>query len=92
LAVDSLTQGDGVRYRELVLKAHADDPDDPFVINNMGLVAEMDGKMYQARQYYWLAWQRAGSLTVFTTSNGRYQGKLLKDMTWENYERIMSRN
>jgi Tfp pilus assembly protein PilF len=91
-AVDSLKQGDTARYKEIVQKAYADDPNDPFVINNMGLVAEMDGNTHQAKEYYWLAWQRADSLTVLTTNDGQYQGKLLKDVALGNFERIKSNN
>lgn len=88
-AIDSYRKGDTDRYRELVLQAYAENPTDPFVINNMGVLAEFEGNTLSARDYYWLAWQRAGSLTVVTTNGGGFIGRPLKDLVWANYERMM---
>ena len=91
-AVSNLNQGNTAQYKELVKKAYADDPNDAFVINNMGVVSEMDGNLPQAKAFYMEAIARAGSLKIGTTSDSRYSGKPLKDMAEENLKRVSVRN
>ncbi len=87
-AIDNLNQGNTEQYKDLVRKAHAKDPNDPFVLNNMGVVAEMEGNLPEAKTYYAQAVEKAGTLKVAKTNKGESQGKLLKDMAAENLKRV----
>lgn len=92
-AMDSLKKGDTAQYKELVHRAYVYNPDDPFVINNMGIAAEMDGNLAQARAFYSLAITRAGSLkVVVVTSDSKFGGKLLREMAKDNLNRISEKN
>lgn len=73
--VKAIRKHDYERARELFYKAYLYDPDDPFTLNNLGYVAEMEGHLERARRFYELAAQRAGDAVVDEASLPQMAGK-----------------
>jgi Flp pilus assembly protein TadD len=53
--VDALRKNQYEKARALFYKAYLYDPDDPFTLNNLGYIAELDGQVERAQQFYELA-------------------------------------
>ena len=53
--VDALRKNQYQKARSLFYKAYLYDPDDPFTLNNLGYIAELDGQVARAQQFYQLA-------------------------------------
>src|SRR5438094_814363 len=43
------------RAQKLFYKAYLIDPDDPFTLNNLGYISELQGRVERAQRYYELA-------------------------------------
>src|SRR5271165_6901971 len=50
--------------KKLFYKAYLIDPDDPFTLNNLGYVSELDGQIDRAQRYYSLAAAHASDALV----------------------------
>jgi Flp pilus assembly protein TadD len=69
----------------LFYRAYLIDPDDPFTLNNLGYISELQGKIDRAQHYYQLAAKENNSETVIAMASARnLQGKKLSDVT-ESY-------
>src|SRR3984893_8184171 len=55
------------KAEQLFYKAYLIDPDDPFTLNNLGYISELQGKVERAQKYYQLA-SREDSETVIAES------------------------
>jgi len=53
--VDALRKNQYEKARTLFYQAYLYDPDDPFTLNNLGYIAELDGEVGRAQEYYALA-------------------------------------
>ena len=53
--VDAVRKHDNRKAEALFYKAYLLDPDDPFTLNNLGYVAELEGQVDRAQQFYALA-------------------------------------
>ena len=53
--VKHLKQGHIAKAKQLFVKAYLLDPDDPFTLNNLGFVSELEGDADRALKYYQLA-------------------------------------
>ena len=73
------------RAERLFYRAYLIDPDDPFTLNNLGYISELQGKIDRAQHYYQLAAKENNSETVIAMASARnLQGKKLSDVT-ESY-------
>lgn len=63
------------KARELFYKAYLIDPDDPFTLNNLGYVAELDGQVDRAQRYYALAADHASDALVYKSTEKAAVGK-----------------
>src|SRR5947209_11917664 len=73
------------KAERLFYKAYLIDPNDPFTLNNLGYISELQGKIDRAQRYYQLAAQENNSQTVIAlASTPKLQGKKLSDVT-ESY-------
>lgn len=63
------------KAKELFYKAYLIDPDDPFTLNNLGYVAELDGQIDRAQRYYALAADHASDAVVFKSTEKEAVGK-----------------
>ena len=67
---------------KLFYKAYLIDPDDPFTLNNLGYISELQGKVERAEKYYQLAAKENNSETIIAEATERdMQGKKLSEVT-----------
>jgi Flp pilus assembly protein TadD len=60
-------------------KAYLLDPDDPFTLNNLGYVSELQGQVDRAQRYYSLAGRMATEAAIAKASSPRLEGRTLKE-------------
>ena len=60
-------------------KAYLLDPDDPFTLNNLGYISELQGDADRAARFYSLAGQQATDAVIDVASTRRVQGRPLKE-------------
>jgi Flp pilus assembly protein TadD len=61
------------KAESLFYKAYLLDPDDPFTLNNLGFVAELQGQVDRAHTFYTLAWKQ-GSDAVIDLASADFAG------------------
>ena len=70
------------RAERLFYRAYLIDPDDPFTLNNLGYISELQGKVERAQRYYQLAAKENNSETVIAEASARkLQGHKLSEIT-----------
>jgi len=70
------------KAERLFYKAYLIDPDDPFTLNNLGYISELQGKIDRAQKYYQLAAAENNSETVIAVASTRsFEGKKLTEVT-----------
>ncbi len=57
------------RAKALFYKAYLIDPNDPFTLNNLGYVAELEGQVDRAQRYYALAQEQASDAVVYKSTD-----------------------
>lgn len=65
------------RAKKLFYHAYLLDPNDPFTLNNLGYMAELDGDVDRAARYYDLASQQRSAAIIDESNNPSVQGKPL---------------
>ena len=76
------------RAEQLFYRAYLIDPDDPFTLNNLGYISELQGKVDRAQRYYQLAAKENNSETVIALASARHlEGKKLSEVT-ESYGKL----
>ncbi len=63
----------------LFYKAYLLDPDDPFTLNNLGYISELQGQVDRALRFYELADQQATDAVVYRSSAKQFEGRPMKD-------------
>jgi Flp pilus assembly protein TadD len=63
------------KAKKLFYKAYLIDPDDPFTLNNLGYLAELNGDADRAERYYQLASEQNSDAVIDKASNDRVEGK-----------------
>ncbi len=61
--------------KKLFYKAYLIDPDNPFTLNNLGYIAELDGQADRAQRYYALAASHASDALVYKSTEKQVVGK-----------------
>ena len=70
------------KAERLFYRAYLIDPDDPFTLNNLGYISELQGKVDRAQRYYQLAAKENNSETVIAEASSRsLKGRQLRDVT-----------
>ena len=64
----------------LIYKAYLLDPDDPFTLNNLGYIAELQGQVDRAQRFYQLAGQQASDAVIERASSQRVEGRPIKEV------------
>ena len=59
-------------------KAYLLDPDDPFTLNNLGYIAELQGQVDRAQRFYQLAGEQATDAVVYRASSSKVEGRTMK--------------
>ncbi len=65
------------KAKELFYEAYLYDPGDPFTLNNIGYIAELEGDAERAHQFYSLATGQATDALIDRASSSRLEGKSL---------------
>src|SRR6185437_11236129 len=73
--VKAIQKHDYGKAKKLFYKAYLLDPNDPFTLNNLGYIAELDGDVDRAQRFYQLAQDQDSSATVDRASNDKDKGK-----------------
>src|SRR5579864_8294674 len=63
---------------DLFYKAYLYDPGDPFTLNNLGYISELQGMLERARKFYSLAEQQASDAVIDRANSSRLQGKPMR--------------
>jgi Flp pilus assembly protein TadD len=76
------------KAERLFYRAYLIDPDDPFTLNNLGYISELQGKVERAERYYQLAAKENNSETVIAEASARkLKGHELREVT-NSYGRL----
>ena len=73
--VKELARNDTARAKHAFYRAYLIDPDDPFTLNNLGYVAEIEGQLERAQKFYDLAAANGSNATIAFSSNRELDGK-----------------
>jgi len=73
--VRAVERHDYDRAKKLFYRAYLLDPDDPFTLNNLGYVAELEGDIERAQRYYDLSSQHKSEAVVDVSDNESAKGK-----------------
>jgi Flp pilus assembly protein TadD len=63
----------------LFYKAYLFDPGDPFTLNNLGYISELQGQLERAQKFYELASEQATDAVIDRTNAKRLEGKPMRD-------------
>lgn len=66
--------------RKLFYKAYLLDPDDPFTLNNLGYISELNGDIERAQRYYELAAENTSDATIDRSTREGYKGKSVAEV------------
>jgi Flp pilus assembly protein TadD len=68
------------KAKTLFYRAFLFDPEDPFTLNNLGYMSELEGNAEGAQRFYSLAVQHASNAVVDKASSPQAQGKLVQNV------------
>lgn len=80
------------RAKKLFYKAYLLDPNDPFTLNNLGYIAELDGDLDRAQRFYSLASQQPSEAVIERASNPDLKGKEVADVAGNAIDQEMEIN
>src|SRR5215831_18302745 len=63
------------KAKSLFYKAYLYDPSDPFTLNNLGYIAELEGQVERAQSFYTLASQQTTDAAIDRSSLKKLEGK-----------------
>jgi Flp pilus assembly protein TadD len=73
--VKALQKHDIAKAKRLFYKAYLVDPNDPFTLNNLGYVAELEGELDRARRYYDLAEANTSEAVIDKATEKELEGR-----------------
>src|ERR1700676_5693014 len=62
----------------LFYKAYLLDPDDPFTLNNLGYISELQGQVDRALRFYELSAQLATDAVIYRASSTKVEGRTMR--------------
>src|ERR1700722_13246522 len=62
----------------LFYKAYLLDPDDPFTLNNLGYISELQGQVDRAQRFYELSTQLATDAVIYRATSTKVEGRTMK--------------
>lgn len=80
------------KAKKLFYKAYLIDPNDPFTLNNLGYIAELDGDIDRAQRFYTLAAEQPSEAAIDTASDPDLLGKEVADIAGNATDRKMEIN
>lgn len=73
--VEAVRKHDFGKAEQLFYKAYLYDPSDPFTLNNLGYIAELQGELSRAQNFYKLASEQGTDAFIDLSSDKDFQGK-----------------
>lgn len=80
------------KAKKLFYKAYLIDPNDPFTLNNLGYIAELDGDLERAQRYYTLSQEYSSDALVYKSSDKKAEGKTVSQIAGNAQDREMNVN
>ena len=77
--VDAIRSQQYEKAETLFYKAYLFDPGDPFTLNNLGYISELQGQLERAQKFYALASEQANDAFIDRTNAKRLEGKPMRD-------------
>jgi len=77
--VQALQKRKYAKAEQLFYKAYLFDPEDPFTLNNLGYIAELQGQVDRAQRYYMLAAAQSSDAVVDVASARQMKGQPMKE-------------
>ncbi len=90
--VKAVEKHDYDKARKLFYRAYLLDPNDPFTLNNLGYISELQGDIDRAQRFYDLAQQQTSDATVALASSGGVEGRPVSKVAGNAAERGMEVN
>ncbi|HEY6307145.1 MAG TPA: tetratricopeptide repeat protein [Candidatus Angelobacter sp.] len=75
--VKALQKHDIAKAKRLFYKAYLVDPNDPFTLNNLGYVSELEGDLDRAQRYYDLAEANTSEAVIDRSTEKQLEGKVV---------------
>ena len=76
--VEAVEKHKYAKAEQLFYKAYLFDPEDPFTLNNLGYISELQGQVDRAERYYTLAAAQASDAVVDVASARQMKGRPMK--------------
>jgi len=76
--VDAVRRQDYSKAEAIFYKAYLYDPSDPFTLNNLGYIAELEGQLDRAQRFYKLAGEQGTNAFIDQSNEKNLQGKRMK--------------
>jgi Flp pilus assembly protein TadD len=73
--VEAIRKHQYQKAKELFYQAYLYDPNDPFTLNNLGYIAELQGELQRAKSFYDLAAQQTTDAVIDLASSDQIKGK-----------------
>lgn len=77
--VEAIRKRDYAKAEGLFYKAYLYDASDPFTLNNLGYISELEGKMDRAKKFYALAAEQNCNAVIDLSNAKQLQGKPMSD-------------
>jgi len=77
--VDALRKHHYEKAEGIFFKAYLFDPGDPFTLNNLGYISELQGQLERAQKFYKLASEQASDAIIDRTTAKLLEGKPMRD-------------
>src|ERR1700743_1063516 len=90
--VAALKKHDINKAKRLFYKAYLIDPNDPFTLNNLGYVAELEGSLDRAQRYYDMAQANTSEAVIDKSTAEEMQGKTVATVAGHTAEGPMKIN
>jgi Flp pilus assembly protein TadD len=90
--VDAIKKHEVAKAKKLFYQAYMLDPNDPFTLNNLGYISELEGAVDRAQRFYALARSQAYEARVDRTSKDELKGKSVSEAAGAQSDREMQVN
>jgi Flp pilus assembly protein TadD len=77
--VEAIQKRNYEKAESLFLKAYLYDPADPFTLNNLGYIAELQGQLERALRFYQLAAEQGSGASIDRSNTKQLEGKPIQD-------------
>ena len=77
--VEAIERHQYEKAEAIFYKAYLYDPSDPFTLNNLGYISELQGNLDRALKFYALSSEQGGDAVIDVTNRKQWKGKPMRD-------------